>query len=67
MDSQIIITYFEGKETPHQIAFIENGIFTDVEPYEEKHHSKYLEEATKKIYSQKSSCKNFSGGVLHIF
>ena len=49
MDSQIIITYYEGKETPHQIAFIESGIFTDVEPYEEKHHSQYLEVATKKI------------------
>jgi len=45
LPEEIIISFYG--ETPHQIAFLENGVYTDVEPYSEKYHAKYLDIATK--------------------
>ena len=49
LNKEIIITYYKESEMPHQIAFIENGVYEYVGPYEEKYHSEYLAIATKKI------------------
>jgi hypothetical protein len=40
MFNEIIITILG--DNFHQIAFLKDGIYIDVEPYEAKYHSEYL-------------------------
>lgn len=49
MKKEIIITVLKENNKLWQIAFLEDDIYTDVEPFEFKHHSKYLNQATFKL------------------
>jgi hypothetical protein len=40
--TEIIITYYKDSSTFNQIAFLINGVYDTVEPFELKYHSEYL-------------------------
>jgi hypothetical protein len=40
--TEIIITYYKDSSTFNQIAFLINGIYDNVEPFELKYHCEYL-------------------------
>ena len=42
MYDEIIITYYKDSMFFNQIAFIKNGIYENVEPFELKNHSEFL-------------------------
>lgn len=40
--TEIIINYYKDSDHFNQIAFLEDGAYITVEPFELKYHSKYL-------------------------